>query len=260
MPYEPNGTLVSDKLQIADSDGWDTQAEWEAYQSRSSVEIINGVVQLADTSAPSSGDLQAHYVAGQQPESDGQTVSPFVDQQGTDDLAATGDPLLQTGVIDAEDVVRYDGADDYHDASGTTISQPLHVFAVAQFHNTTSTQKIFDGGDSTNRCLLHYNNNAWQIWAGNTFVGGGTPDTSPHLFSAYFDGANSYFEVDGTQIGSADPGANGLTLFTLGGRLGGSEPLDGDIAEVAVHGSAISSTAESDWETYLADKYGITLS
>lgn len=54
MPYTSSGSLTSSKLQIDDSDGWSTQADWEAYQSAQGIEIINGSVQLAETAIPAS--------------------------------------------------------------------------------------------------------------------------------------------------------------------------------------------------------------
>lgn len=50
MPYSSNGTLTSSKLTINDSDGWDTQSEWEAAQSQSKTTITNGIVELSQIS------------------------------------------------------------------------------------------------------------------------------------------------------------------------------------------------------------------
>lgn len=48
MTYESNGSLTTDKRDVAVSTSWDTQTEWEAYQAAQNVAIENGVVRLAD--------------------------------------------------------------------------------------------------------------------------------------------------------------------------------------------------------------------
>lgn len=48
MAFESEGTLVTDEREIAISDGWDSQTEWEAYQNISGIEITDGIVQLAE--------------------------------------------------------------------------------------------------------------------------------------------------------------------------------------------------------------------
>lgn len=50
MPYYTDGMLTTDKQEIGDTYTWDTQTEWAAYQSKSQVEVSNGVVKLAQKS------------------------------------------------------------------------------------------------------------------------------------------------------------------------------------------------------------------
>lgn len=47
MSYEPSGELTTDERQVGTSTEWDTQSEWEAYQSLNNLQIENGVVKLA---------------------------------------------------------------------------------------------------------------------------------------------------------------------------------------------------------------------
>lgn len=48
MSYNPSGNLVTDKRVIEESSGWDTQTEWEAYQSKNQISIIDGILQLSE--------------------------------------------------------------------------------------------------------------------------------------------------------------------------------------------------------------------
>lgn len=227
------------------SDGQD----WFSVDGR---ELLGGVI-------PDSGDLHTIYIAGEQSESDSQTVDPYVDQGGSENLAATGDPTLQESALNGEDVVRYDG-NDFHQASGSIISQPLQITAVAQLDTVgTTNKKLNSGATSANRCLIQSINEEWAIFAGNVNIEGGNPDTDPHVFNAYFDGPNSYLRLDGTEILSGDTGNNDLEIATLGAAEDGGDGWTGDIPEFAIHASGLSTSAETEWEEYLGDKYGITL-
>lgn len=49
MPYESQGTLTTDVREVSVSSTWDTQSDWEAYQSASNIAINNGAVELSET-------------------------------------------------------------------------------------------------------------------------------------------------------------------------------------------------------------------
>lgn len=51
-PYPSNGSLTTDKRTVDDSITWDSQSDWEAYQSASNVEIVDGSVQLPFSPVP----------------------------------------------------------------------------------------------------------------------------------------------------------------------------------------------------------------
>lgn len=44
--YYLDGELVTDKRGVAVSETWDTQTEWEAFQSKNQTQIVNGVLKL----------------------------------------------------------------------------------------------------------------------------------------------------------------------------------------------------------------------
>lgn len=52
MPFNSSGTLVTDKRDIAISESWDSQTEWESYQSATGIEVTNGVIKLSDDPIP----------------------------------------------------------------------------------------------------------------------------------------------------------------------------------------------------------------
>lgn len=51
MAYTSNGSLTTDKRVVDDTTTWDAQSDWEAYQSKDSVVVTNGAVQLAEVQA-----------------------------------------------------------------------------------------------------------------------------------------------------------------------------------------------------------------
>lgn len=206
---------------------------------------------------PDSGDLQHHYIAGEETYNDGSEITTFTDQQGSLDLTDIGNPKYQKNVINGKPVSRYDGSNDAHDVGSSSINQPLHVFLVGALDTLSNGgNQQFTGG----LVQIQYDNgvDGWGLFAGSA-IAGGTPDTNFHIFTAKFDGTNSYLRVDGTQVVSGDAGTFDFTDLTLGANNGDSQWLNGDIAEVAFHGSALSSSEESDWENYLSDKYGIAI-
>ena len=55
--YAQSGNLVTESREIATSETWASQSDWEAYQERNNVEIANGSLQLAE--APDIPDSEA---------------------------------------------------------------------------------------------------------------------------------------------------------------------------------------------------------
>lgn len=51
MAFETDGILTTDVQEIADAYEWDTQAEWNAFQSKTDITIENGILKLTEVSA-----------------------------------------------------------------------------------------------------------------------------------------------------------------------------------------------------------------
>lgn len=107
-PFAASGSLTTDKRQIDDAGGWDTQTDWEAFQSASNIEITNGSVQLGQVSAPA-GVIHSYPV-----ETYG--ASTWTDNVGTADMTVNG--MTQTTFSTGDDSVSGDGSNDYGTATG----------------------------------------------------------------------------------------------------------------------------------------------
>jgi hypothetical protein len=145
--YITDGSLTTDKRDIAVSESWDTQTEWEAYQSATDVDISNGVVTLAQTTIPSSVVLQ--YYADTWSAGD----STWVDDTGTADMAINGGPS-DTTLSDGKDALGPDGTDDY---GATTMPASLEGSALTSFsvefafqHTLGTAPRVLGAANSAN--------------------------------------------------------------------------------------------------------------
>lgn len=190
-------------------------------------------------------------------------VSVWADKSGNgyDVTQATGanQPATGTRTINGLNVLDFDGSNDYLTNTAITTTQPNSIFAVAQFDVTSSYRFLLDG--ITSRQILYNYNGEANINAGTEVQSTSTPVSgAASIWSGTFDGASSDLRINGVSEVSGNAGTNGLTdlavgtLHTLNNFF-----LNGAVAEVIIIDSALSAQQISDTETYLADKWGITL-
>jgi hypothetical protein len=115
----------------------------------------------------------------------------------------------------------------------------------------TGTNELFDG--SSTRQLFGDWGTTWQIYAGSFVDTEVVATTGMHIVTVLFNGASSVIRLDGSEIGSGNPGSNALSTMTLG-RGGSTTPL-GYFFEIVVYDSAEGVTAN---EAGLMTKWGIT--
>ncbi len=211
--------------------------------------VSTGVVTI-----PDSEDLQAHYDASHL-----SSVDPWPAEVGPD-LTVEGEPSVVTDEKNGNNVVRYDGTDDGHFGSfASAVTQPVHIFGVVRFRSLTSDAAYVFGttGDTDNRAgFTEGSSDEWGISAGTTITGG-VSDTNWQVVNIYFDGANSYLRLNGTEIISRDAGAGDY----LGVALGWLEWNNGNYAPADV-GQYLSypmskESVETDVESYLNDKWRV---
>lgn len=229
---------------------WDSVDDWSSAQASEDVEIDGGSFGLA-TAIPDSGDLQAHYDFS---EEDGST--PVTDQSGNGhDLSGSYSGVSRD--INGVQAGDFDGTDDNLTVSFSAESQPNHIFIVAQADSISGNESPFDADTAVDQLIFATgSSNNWAINSGDT-VEDGSADTSAVIISGLYNGASSAIRVNGVES-TGNAGTASLDGISLGARGDGTNPFDGTIGEVLVYPQDKSGIV-SDVESYLSDKWGITL-
>ena len=191
---------------------------------------------------------------------DGDVVSKWADETGNGyNLNADGNPSYQTDILNGNPIIRGDGTDDRYSVSyGETVAQPHYIFVVAQGRSlsASSADRLIGTPNSGNRHDISSNTDGdWRVFAGNG-VDDGADDNNPHIFGLKPDGANGVFRIDGSDALPGDFGtddSNGMQVFdTL--SLGNYGSFD--VGEILHY---YDTPNVSDVESYLSNKWGITL-
>lgn len=258
MPYASQGTLTTDKREIGESETWETQTDWEAYQSISDVEISNGSLILSEPLPPDYNDVLAHYDATTLSLSDGDTVTSWPDQTGNgNDLSGTSNPSFDADGINGNAAVDF-SLSNYLDVSFTSESQPNTIYIVFRFDS-------FDSGgnnilyDSVNGSAHAHGNDQTEYvaFAGDTILVG-TVDTSNHISGVLWDGSSSTIRIDGSSLAVGNAGTGGLDGFVLGRDRNSGNESEVTVGEVIIYPQD-KSGIYADIESYLSDKWGIGL-
>jgi hypothetical protein len=205
--------------------------------------------------------LQAWYDASQLTGfADGDPIGSTTDFSGNSRHAtqSTGSkkPVYKTGILNGRPVMRFDGVDDVLSAS-FTLAQPLSVAAVVKSTTTSGQHHVIDGGTGT-RAVVYQKLGEWYLYAGaETDSGIAVDTTNPHVLFFSFDNTSRPEYVDGVAGSSVNPGSGGyVSPVNLGSDGSGFNFWSGDIAEVLVYNTALSTGNRTTVQTYLKTKWG----
>ena len=164
MPFPSNGQLKTDIREVAISETWASQADWEAYQSKSNVEISNGVLSLSEFSyiAPGSAVHNWQYTEG--------SGTNAADAIGSADATLSLSSMWSSGNWLGGYSVEGDGTDDYVELGelGSWGSNINDGFAVLlSFESTSFSDESFMGtfnsADNTGLDIRNESSSAGQI-------------------------------------------------------------------------------------------------
>ena len=196
----------------------------------------------------------------------GGAVSQWDDKSGNGwnvvQATAANQPTSGTRTLNSLNVLDFDGNDllDVDFGFGNEITQPNTIFMVVQIDTTATNVQLFDGVDASDRQFFGAlaAGGVWRMSAG-TVLSGGSQDQNAHILTVIFNGASSSLDVDSANVLSGNAGANDLGGVTLGATYAAASGLNGAIAEVIVVDGTLTAGEISDTETYLANKWGITI-
>jgi len=213
-------------------------------------------------------DLAHQYDATQISEVDGSSISNWADQAGSADLTqstSSKQPTLTTSGINGKQSLVFDRSNSQQlIASIANIGQPYHVFAVIRLDvSGVGNQALIAFSDSTYypRLFLNNSKNAFDFDL-DGFGGGLTisPDKNPHIHTALGDGSTSSYRLDGSGEVTGDEGTAGISTVSVGGRLDTAASFASEtVGELLIYNTELSNSDRDSVESYLADKWGITV-
>lgn len=190
----------------------------------------------------------------------GASISSWPDEVGTADLAqATGSrqPTLVSSDTNLgnQPTVHFDGVDDYLTVTFASLAQPNEIAIVARLIANSGNDFLFDGAGGSREIIYANSSGSWVYDAGAS-VGGGTVNTTKHLFRAVFNGASSNLRIDEVSILSGNPGATALAGATLAAAPDPSNYGQWNIAFVGIADSALTAQNRTDLHTWAQTVYG----
>lgn len=199
---------------------------------------------------------------------DGDPIGAVADKSGNgyDMLQATesAKPIYKTGIINSLPTIRGDGINDKLQSLGwTAITGEIEIWLIATNFTTADSDIYFSSGNVSVR-VDYYTpspSSAWINGGDNWIVGGVLPTgDNPQAIRIVYSSTDSLYERNGvTAASGGNTGTNDLDGFTLFSFATGGNASDMDVGEVFVFDGRISEENLSSLESYIADKWGITV-
>lgn len=209
---------------------------------------------------------------------DGNSVTTWNDSSGLGNNAtqstAANKPTYKTNIIGGYPVVRFDGSNDFL----TTPSISIGVFTAFAVFKATTSSPVYEQGISTGSA------SGFHLWTGITTMRvnkSGTSTAKNHpsgatwatdgvwrMTSQTYNGTHASFLlwVNGSSVSLSDvtvasPGTAAVNNpVYLGMRGGSTNALNGDLAEIIIYDSSLSTADRQSVEAYLNQKYFSTVS
>ena len=195
----------------------------------------------------------------------GGAVSQWDDKSGNgNDLTqgtSANQPTTGSRTLNGFNVLDFDGTDNMAVTYAAPISQPLTIFGIAQNDNPSGNGHLWTG-TVANSAQLYLVGSVAEHW-----ITGGlptlkyttAPDGNVNLYRVTYDGASTSFAINGDVKITGTTGTDSPAGFKVGSAVNGLAAFDGVVGELIVVEGTLTAQQIADTETYLADKWGITL-
>lgn len=185
---------------------------------------------------------------------------------------ASNRPAYGINQLNGIDVLSFDGSSEYLERNNNLVSGSSNrtVFVVSASNDDTSVRKMFSDGDgpTNGREFTITPEYGVRVQGGNKIFSTANTSTAA-IFTAKLDGSNATDVVawkNGAALSesssTSQPLNTGGNVFYIGAKSNGFTTVhyfDGDIAAILVYNVALSDTERGLVETYLSNKFGITL-
>ena len=195
-------------------------------------------------------------------------VKTWYDQSGngydaTQSTASNQPQIVSSGSVILENSkpsVRFDGSNDYMDASGVTTGNPKSIFIATKFESLLSSEKvIFDSITTTQAILYKAGTDQISLGFGSFTLTSYTATTNYILYSILQNGSTSNAFIDSTNqiLTNTNLGTNAFNGLRIGAVRGTANLFyNGIVSEFIVYGSNESSN-RTGIETNINDFYSI---
>ncbi len=197
----------------------------------------------------------------------GNKVISLNDLSGSNSHATQADtskqPSLVTNILNGKPIVRFDGVNDFLATSNflVTASQPNTIFIVWNIAATGSAaQTALSGLNNTesNGIFHALATSRLNIFSGSSVYYTKTAPFNHIITTAVYNGANSAMRENGvgrTLTPNSNSGTQGFKMLHIGANYGTASFLKGDVAEVIVYNSILTTQQRNDVEQYLRLRY-----
>ncbi len=221
-----------------------------------------------------SSNLKLHLRSDAGVISSSSAVSEWNDLSGNGNNAvqstSANQPTLVSNSMNGNPVIRFNGTNSKltlpTSATLGIQSNPYEMFIVGKSSSSNVQFLIACGATEQFEYHLNGSSGARFIPITSTYIDEGTAgaftDGNAHIFSARASATGGAVRVDGTDGGTSSGNilSSNSGALQLGVRSDGTYYLNGDIAEVILYNTNLSTSDRSTVEHYLADRYGITSS
>jgi hypothetical protein len=158
-------------------------------------------------------------------------------------------------------VLQFDGGDDWLYSAPYTMAPPVTVYLVGAMNAGGYTYMIDLGcppGQGSRHLIWAIDK--WAIYAGVSLRSALVPDTLMHVHTAVFNGASSFYAVDGRNGVSGDTGTNDARGFGMAAQASdGAGPCATSIAAFIVFPGAHDAATRQRVERWLGKRFAIAV-